>query len=256
MGTKKMLEEADRTHGGPQRHASCVPTSSGNEVGGGRIMARAIWKGSISFGLVNIPVGLYSAETRDEISFQLLDKRNMAPVRYKRVNEESGKEVRAGTTPSAATSTRTASTSCSQRRGPQARRPRGDADGGHRRLRRPRRDRAPLYFDKPYYLAPDKKGAKAYALLRETLQPHRQGRHRQGGDPHPRSTWPRWSPAARCWCSRSCATPTSCATRRARPPRRQGGGHRPRARDGRAPGRGDGRRTGSPRSTRTPTATT
>ena len=42
-------------------------------------MARAIWKGSISFGLVNIPVGLYSAETRDEIHFKLLDKKTCRP---------------------------------------------------------------------------------------------------------------------------------------------------------------------------------
>ena len=56
-------------------------------------MARAIWKGSISFGLVNIPVGLYAAEARHELSFHLLDKRDKSPVRYKRVSEKSGKEV-------------------------------------------------------------------------------------------------------------------------------------------------------------------
>src|SRR3954462_8519542 len=57
------------------------------------LMARAIWKGSITFGLVNIPVGLYSAETRDEISFPLLDQKTTSPIHYKRVSEESGKEV-------------------------------------------------------------------------------------------------------------------------------------------------------------------
>jgi DNA end-binding protein Ku len=56
-------------------------------------MARAIWKGSISFGLVSIPVGLFSAETRDEISFRQLDKRNLAPVGYKKYNKQTGKEV-------------------------------------------------------------------------------------------------------------------------------------------------------------------
>ena len=56
-------------------------------------MARSIWKGSISFGLVNIPVRVYSAESREEISFHLLDQRNMARVRYKRVNEQTNREV-------------------------------------------------------------------------------------------------------------------------------------------------------------------
>ena len=56
-------------------------------------MPRSIWKGSISFGLVSIPVGLYAAESRHELEFHLLDKRDKSPVRYKRVSEKSGKEV-------------------------------------------------------------------------------------------------------------------------------------------------------------------
>ena len=55
--------------------------------------SRPIWKGSISFGLVNIPVALYSAETNSSIDFDLLDKRDFSRVRYQRVNEKSGKEV-------------------------------------------------------------------------------------------------------------------------------------------------------------------
>ena len=56
-------------------------------------MARVLWKGAIVFGLVNIPVGLYSAERRNELSFAMLDRRDMAPVGYKRFNKDSGKEV-------------------------------------------------------------------------------------------------------------------------------------------------------------------
>src|SRR5262245_44609923 len=56
-------------------------------------MARAIWKGSISFGLVNIPVSLHGAEERNELSFRMLDRRKLAPVKYQRVNEKSGREV-------------------------------------------------------------------------------------------------------------------------------------------------------------------
>jgi len=54
-------------------------------------MPRSIWKGSITFGLVNIPVGLYAAESRHELELHLLDKRDKSPVRYKRVSEKSGK---------------------------------------------------------------------------------------------------------------------------------------------------------------------
>lgn len=132
-------------------------------------MPRSIWKGSITFGLVNIPVGLYSAEKREEtVSFHMLDRRNMARLRYKRVNEETGKEV------------------------PWDETVRGyEVEGGKHvvisdeDLERasPEKtqtvdildfveagDISPLFFDKPYYLAPEKKGAKSYALLRETLR--------------------------------------------------------------------------------------
>ena len=132
-------------------------------------MPRSIWKGSIAFGLVNIPVGLYSAEKREEsVSFHMLDRRNMARLRYKRVNEETGKEV------------------------PWEETVRGyEIEGGKHVVisdedlarASPEKtqtvdildfvdagDISPLFFDKPYYLAPDKRGAKSYALLRETLR--------------------------------------------------------------------------------------
>ena len=131
-------------------------------------MARAIWKGSITFGLVNIPVGLFSAEQREEVSFHLLDRRNMSRVRYKRVNEKTDKEV------------------------PWDETVRGyEYEEGQyvvltdEDLRRASPEKTqtvdildfvdleeidPRFFDKPYYLAPDKRGAKSYALLRETLR--------------------------------------------------------------------------------------
>ncbi|MHB1988116.1 MAG: non-homologous end joining protein Ku [Acidimicrobiales bacterium] len=56
-------------------------------------MARAIWTGSISFGLVNIPVGLYSAVSEKTIRFHQLERGTSDRVRYKRVNENTGKEV-------------------------------------------------------------------------------------------------------------------------------------------------------------------
>src|SRR5256884_7348496 len=54
---------------------------------------RAIWKGSISFSLVNIPISLYPATRRDELKFRLLRASDLSPVNYKRVAEADGKEV-------------------------------------------------------------------------------------------------------------------------------------------------------------------
>jgi DNA end-binding protein Ku len=131
-------------------------------------MARAIWKGSISFGLVNIPVGLYAAETRDEISFKLLDKKTMSPIHYKRVSEESGKEVPWEETVRGyefeSGQYVVMSDEDLKRAAPEATQTIDIVDFVDLE------DISPLYFDKPYYLAPDKKGGKAYALLREILR--------------------------------------------------------------------------------------
>jgi DNA end-binding protein Ku len=54
---------------------------------------RAIWKGSISFGLVSIPISLFSATHREELKFRLLRKSDLSPINYKRVAEIDGKEV-------------------------------------------------------------------------------------------------------------------------------------------------------------------
>jgi len=54
---------------------------------------RSIWKGALGFGLVNIPVQMYSATEESTIPFVSLDKNNHARIRYKKVNEATGKEV-------------------------------------------------------------------------------------------------------------------------------------------------------------------
>ena len=56
-------------------------------------MARPVWSGTISFGLVAIPVKLFHAVRRQSVSFNQLDERNMARIRYRKVNAESGDEV-------------------------------------------------------------------------------------------------------------------------------------------------------------------
>ena len=54
---------------------------------------RTLWKGAITFGLVHIPIGLYSATAESGVDFDWLDKRTMDPVGYKRVNKKTGKEI-------------------------------------------------------------------------------------------------------------------------------------------------------------------
>src|SRR3954453_16768198 len=55
---------------------------------------RGIWSGSISFGLLQIPVMLYTAERRaEEIDFRQLDKKELSPIRYERVSSATGKPV-------------------------------------------------------------------------------------------------------------------------------------------------------------------
>ena len=56
-------------------------------------MPRELWKGTINFGLVNIPVSLYPAEQRTDLQLHLIDSRTHARVRYERVNAETGDEV-------------------------------------------------------------------------------------------------------------------------------------------------------------------
>jgi DNA end-binding protein Ku len=134
-------------------------------------MARALWKGSISFGLVNIPVGLYSAEQRDDgLSFAQLDKRSMSPIGYRRYNKSTGEEVpweeivRGYEYESGRYVV--LSEEDFQRANPKASRTVEILDFVDSS------EIEPLYFDKPYYLAPPAGGpaSKGYALLRETLR--------------------------------------------------------------------------------------
>ncbi|MEA2691552.1 MAG: end-binding protein Ku [Acidobacteriota bacterium] len=130
-------------------------------------MPRSIWKGSISFGLVNIPVGLYSAEKRQEVQFHLLDKRDKSPIHYQRVSEKTGKEVPWGDIVRGYEYEEGRYVILSdedlKRANPEATQTVDILDFVDAA------DIPTVFFDKPYYLGPDKKGAKSYALLRETL---------------------------------------------------------------------------------------
>ena len=54
---------------------------------------RAIWNGAIGFGLVNIPIKLYSATESSTLDLDMLDSKDLSNIRFKRVNEKTGKEV-------------------------------------------------------------------------------------------------------------------------------------------------------------------
>jgi DNA end-binding protein Ku len=128
---------------------------------------KSIWKGSISFGLVNIPVKLYSAVESSSVSFDLVDPTNMARIRYKRVNENTGKEVEYGQIAKAfmyngeyvllndedfeeAAPEKTKMIDVNQ-----------FVD---------EKEIDTIYFEKSYYVEPEKQGEKAYALLRDALK--------------------------------------------------------------------------------------
>lgn len=140
------------------------PRAAGDVVG----MA-AIWKGSISFGLVNIPVALYSATRgRDEIKFHLLRKDDLSPVKYQRVAETDGKVVPWNSIVKGYEHEKGEFVVVTE------------ADFNRVQLKSAQmidirefvalEEIDPMFFDQPYFLVPEKGGDKAYALLRDALK--------------------------------------------------------------------------------------
>ena len=131
-------------------------------------MPHMIWKGAIRFGLVHVPVQLYPATQSEKVGFNLLDKRTIDPVGYKQINKRTGKdvtrenivrgfeyekdkyvvlsddEIRAANPESTQTVDILAFVDAA--------------------------DISFLYLDTPYFLTPDRKGEKVYALLREAMK--------------------------------------------------------------------------------------
>lgn len=130
-------------------------------------MARAIWKGAISFGLVHIPVALVSATSSQGVDFSWLDSRSMDPVGYKRVNKVTGKEVTMENIVKGVEYEKGRYVVLSEE----------DIRSAHPMSTQTidifafvDSEQIPLqHIDTPYFLAPDKRGGKVYALLRETL---------------------------------------------------------------------------------------
>lgn len=131
-------------------------------------MPRVLWKGAISFGLVHIPVGLYSAEKRNNFDLTLLDRRNMKPVGFKRYNKETGEEVSWDQIVKGYEYEKERYVVLTEE---DFRRANVEATQTIDILRFVEGEEiAPIYFETPYYLAPDRRGEKGYALLRETLK--------------------------------------------------------------------------------------
>ncbi len=128
---------------------------------------RPLWKGTIGFGLVTIPVKLFSAVQTSELDLDMLDKKDKARIRFQRVNENSGEEV-------------------PYERIVKAFELNGKYvvldDNDFKAAAVEKSDVIMIkdfvkeeevegkYYEKPYYLAPDRGGARAYALLREALK--------------------------------------------------------------------------------------
>jgi DNA end-binding protein Ku len=131
-------------------------------------MARAIWKGSISFGLVNIPIALYPATRREELKFRLLRKTDLSPVNYKRVAEKDGKEVSWDQIVKGYEYEKgkfvVLQEEDFQRVDLEATQTVDIQDFVDLE------EIDPMFFYKPYYLEPQKGGDKAYALLRDALK--------------------------------------------------------------------------------------
>ncbi len=131
-------------------------------------MPRPIWNGSLSFGLLNIPIQLMSGERRTDISFRMLDARNNAPIRYERVNAETGEEVPWKDIVKAFEYDKGSYVVIEESDIAQA------ASENREMIELDafvdRDSIAPNYLEKPYVLVPGKKAEKGYVLLREVLK--------------------------------------------------------------------------------------
>lgn len=131
-------------------------------------MPRAIWTGSVGFGLVQIPVALHTAEDRNELDMTLLDRRNFSPVGYERVNKKTGKEVKWDDIVKGYEHSDGKFVVLT------------DEDFAEANVEATKQidildfvelsEIDPRYLERPYYLAPLKAGKKSYALLREALK--------------------------------------------------------------------------------------
>ena len=131
-------------------------------------MARSMWKGAISFGLVHIPVEMYPAVTNKGLDLNMLDRRDFSPIGFKRYNKTTGKEVGWDDIIKGYEYAEGEYVVLSDE---DLRRANPESTQTIDILAFVDASDVPLiYYDQPYYLAPGKGGAKVYALLRDTLK--------------------------------------------------------------------------------------
>jgi DNA end-binding protein Ku len=131
-------------------------------------MARPLWKGAISFGLVSIPVSVFTATRTDTLRFRQLDRRDNTPIREKRVNEETGEEVAWDDIVKGYEYEEGSFVILDQ----------DDFTSANVKatetidiVQAVPQDAIPAeYFEKPLYVVPSKQGVKPYHILRETLR--------------------------------------------------------------------------------------
>jgi DNA end-binding protein Ku len=131
-------------------------------------MPRSIWKGAVSFGLVYIPVELYSAARSNTLDLSMLDSRDFSPIGYQRINKKTGKTVEWGDIVKGYEYKKGEYVALS------------DEDFRQANVKASQTieiasfarsaEIAPAYYETPYYLMPAKGGEKGYTLLREALQ--------------------------------------------------------------------------------------
>ncbi len=131
-------------------------------------MARPIWNGVLSFGLLNVPISVMSGERKVDLHFRMLDSRDKKPIRYERVNADTGEEVPWKNIVKAfeyakgsyvVLEAEDLKSAASERRESIDLEAFVASDAI-----------APAYYEKPYVLVPGKKAEKGYVLLRETLR--------------------------------------------------------------------------------------
>jgi DNA end-binding protein Ku len=131
-------------------------------------MARSLWKGAISFGLVHIPVEMYPAVGEKSLDLTMLDRRDFSPVGFKRYNKSNNKEVSWDDIVKGYEYSDGEYVVLSEE---DLRRANPEATQTIDILAFVDAEQVPLlYYEQPYYLAPGKGGDKVYALLRETLR--------------------------------------------------------------------------------------
>lgn len=131
-------------------------------------MARPIWTGTLSFGLLNVPVSLMSGERKVDLQFRMLDSRDKKPIRFERVNADTGEEVpwkdivkayeydKGSYVVLEESDIKSAAPESHETVEVESFVDAGQID--------------PRYYEKPYLLVPGKKAEKGYVLLRETLR--------------------------------------------------------------------------------------